>query len=60
MVKPFFWGLREKWLLGKEMDKMVMTGGPRMHLQKAPKLSSQWGTPHVSEPASVLSPKGRP
>jgi len=24
---------------------MVKTGGPRMHLQKAPLLSSQWGAP---------------
>lgn len=41
-----FSGFCEKWLLGTEMDKMVPTGGPRMHLHKAPKLSSQWGSPH--------------
>jgi len=43
MVKPFFRGSREKWLLGIERAKMVTTGGPPMHLQKASKLSRQWG-----------------
>jgi predicted DNA-binding ArsR family transcriptional regulator len=41
-----FLAFREKWLLGTEMDKMVTNGRLSIHLQKAPKLSSQWGSPH--------------
>jgi len=47
MVNPFFRGSREKWLLGIERAKMVTTGGPSMHLQKASKLSRQWGPLHI-------------
>ena len=38
-----FSGFHEKWLLGNKMNKMVTTVGPGMHLQKAPKLSKEWG-----------------
>lgn len=31
---------------------MVKTCGPRMHLQKAPLLSNQWGAPHRKKPLS--------
>ena len=41
-----FPGSREKWLLGIERAKMVTKGGPSMHLQKASKLSRQWGPLH--------------
>jgi len=43
MVKPFFLGSREKWLLGIERAKMVTTGRLSMQLQKAPQLSKAWG-----------------
>jgi hypothetical protein len=43
MVKLFFRGSREKWRLGIERAKMVTTDGPSIHLQKASKLSRQWG-----------------
>ena len=43
LVKPIFRDCREKWLLAIGMAKMVTTGRPRMHLQKAPKLFKEWG-----------------
>jgi hypothetical protein len=48
MVKPFFRASREKWLWGIKMAKMGTTGGLSIHLQKAPKLSNEWGTPHIT------------
>jgi len=37
----------EKWLLDIGMDKMVTNGGSRMHLQKAPSVSNDRGTPQI-------------
>jgi hypothetical protein len=47
MARPFIRGSREKWLLGIERAKMVTTVEPSMHLQKASKLSRQWGPLHA-------------
>lgn len=38
IVKPFFGGSHEKWILGIGRAKMGTNGGPRMRLQKAHKL----------------------
>jgi hypothetical protein len=38
----------EKWLLDLGIDKMGMNGGPQIHLQKAPKLSKEWGEGHMT------------
>jgi hypothetical protein len=48
MVKTFFRGSLGKWLLDMGRVKIVTTGGLRMHLRKAPLLSSQWGAYHIS------------
>jgi len=42
-MKPFFLGFRKNWLLNIEVAKMVTNGGLGIHLQKAPKLSKEWG-----------------
>jgi len=41
-----FSGFKLKWLSAFKMVKMVTTGGPSMHIQKASKLSRQWGPLH--------------
>jgi hypothetical protein len=42
---------REKWHRRIEIDKMVTNGGQRIHLQKAPQLSKEWGEGHCPIPA---------
>jgi len=49
MVKPFFRGFCENWLLSIKRTKMVTDGGSSMHLQKASQLSNQWGTPQSQD-----------
>ena len=44
-----FSGLLEKWRWGIKMAKMVTDGRSSMYLQKAPKLSKQWGLPQIAE-----------
>ena len=48
LVKPFFRGSREKWLLGIKMDKMVTRGRLGIHLQNASQLSKEWGEGHLT------------
>jgi hypothetical protein len=38
-----FSGFTSKWLSAFKMDKMVTRGRLSIHLQKAPKLSKEWG-----------------
>jgi len=38
-----FSGFTLKWLLAFNIDKMVTRGRLSVHLQKAPKLSKEWG-----------------
>ena len=38
-----FSGFTLKWLSAFKTDKMVKRGGLSIHLQKAPKLSKEWG-----------------
>ena len=40
-----------KWLLDLGMAKMRMNGGPQIHLQKAQKLSKEWGEGHAAQEA---------
>ena len=51
MVKPFFRCSHKKWILGIRKYKMVTTGRLSMYVQKASKLSKQWGPPHRSKQA---------
>jgi len=44
----------EKWLLDLGIDKMGMNGGPQIHLQKAPKLSKEWGVGHAAPQEKVV------
>jgi len=41
-----FSGFTLKWLSAFKTDKMVKKGGLSIHLQKAPKLSKEWGEGH--------------
>jgi hypothetical protein len=43
MVKPIFLSCLKKWLWDFKMDKMVKRGKLSIHLQKASKLSKEWG-----------------
>ena len=43
-----FSGFTLKWLSAFKTDKMVKRGGLSIHLQKAPKLSKEWGEGQIS------------
>ena len=45
--EPVFRDFREQWLFGISKAKMVTTGGLRIHYQKAPQLSKEWGEGHT-------------
>ena len=52
--EAIFRGSREKRVLGIGKAKMGMTGGPQIFLQKAPKLSKEWGSFHKSDGKILL------
>jgi hypothetical protein len=45
-TEAVFSGFTLKWLSAFKTDKMVERGGLSIHLQKAPKLSKEWGEGH--------------
>jgi hypothetical protein len=55
MVKAFFHGFLEKWILGNKMDKMVREDGSSIRLQKISKLSKEGGEGHSLRTLSEIA-----